>query len=52
LTRFFNEACDLGARFKQDAIFFVDNGVLYVSHCDDRRRLDKVASFDERLHVE
>lgn len=48
----FNEACNLGARFNQHAIYFVDNGVLYVSNCDDHRRLDKVANFDERLQVE
>jgi hypothetical protein len=48
----FNEACDLGARFKQDAIYFVDHGVAYVTYCDDRRSLVKVAGFHDRLHVE
>jgi hypothetical protein len=39
----YDEACDTGARFKQDAIYFVDDGVLYVSHCNDCRSPVKAA---------
>ena len=35
----FEEACKIGARFKQDAIYFVSSGTLFVSHCDHRRSL-------------
>jgi hypothetical protein len=45
----FEEACDLGLRFKQDAIYYVDNGILHVSYCDERRRLEPVAAFLDRL---
>jgi hypothetical protein len=45
----FEEACDLGLRFKQDAIYYVDSGILYVSYCDQRRRLEPVGPFLERL---
>jgi hypothetical protein len=42
-------ACDLGLRFKQDAIYYVDSGILHVSYCDQRRRLEPVGTFLERL---
>jgi hypothetical protein len=45
----FEEACDLGLKFKQDAIYYVDSGTLHVSYCDHRRRLEPVASFLDRL---
>ena len=45
----FEAACDLGLKFKQDAIYFVDSGILHVSYCDHRRRLDPVAAFLDRL---
>jgi hypothetical protein len=45
----FEEACDLGLRFKQDAIYYVDSGTLHVSYCDHRRRLEPVGPFMERL---
>ena len=45
----FPEACDLGARFLQDAIYWVEGDVFAVSHCDDRRAAVPVGSFRERL---
>lgn len=45
----FAEACDLGLKFKQDAIYYVDSGILHVSYCDQRRRSDPVAAFLDRL---
>ncbi len=47
----FEEACVLGSRFKQDAIYFVRGGTLFVSHCDQRRKLVEIGSFLPRLHV-
>lgn len=46
-----SRACDLGKWFKQDAIYWVASGTLYVSYCDDRRALVPVGKFHERLHV-
>jgi hypothetical protein len=45
----FEAACDLGLKFKQDAIYYVDSGTLHVSYCDHRRRLEQVAAFLDRL---
>ena len=45
----FEEACELGLKFKQDAIYYVDSGILHVSYCDERRRLEPVAAFLDRL---
>ena len=45
----FDEACDLGLKFKQDAIYYVESGILHVSYCDHRRRLEPVGTFLERL---
>lgn len=42
-------ACDLGLRYKQDAIYHVMADELFVSYCDDRRKLVPVAVFRERL---
>jgi type I restriction system adenine methylase HsdM len=44
-------ACDLGARFKQDAIYTVREGVLSVSFCDARRAAIEIGTFFARLHV-
>ena len=33
----FDEACDIGEEFLQDAIYYVVGDDLYVSHCDSRR---------------
>ena len=45
----FEEACDLGLQFKQDDNYYVDTGILHVSYCDQRRRLEPVGTFLERL---
>jgi hypothetical protein len=45
----YEEACELGLKFKQDAIYYVESGTLHVSYCDHRRRLEPVSTFLERL---
>lgn len=45
----FGEACDLGVRFLQDALYVVRDDRLFVSYCDERRGLVTVGSFRERL---
>ena len=45
----FKDACDLGQKFKQDAIYYVKGDELSVSFCDYRRGLVPVGSFRERL---
>jgi hypothetical protein len=45
----FDEACDLGQRFLQDAIYFIDADRLFVSQCDERRRKVFVGQFHQRL---
>jgi len=45
-----NDACDLGFRYKQDAIYYVTGDELWVSFCDNRRQLVRVGSFSDRLH--
>jgi len=45
----FEEACKIGARFKQDAIFYVSSGTLFVSHCDHRRSLKPITQFSKRV---
>lgn len=45
----FSDACDLGQRFRQDAIYFVRGDKLFVSCCDERRNETLVGSFRERL---
>lgn len=47
----FQEACDIGRHFKQDAIYFVKKDKLYLSYCDARRALVPVGNFAERLHI-
>lgn len=44
----FEEACKIGAKFKQDAIYYVSSGTLFVSHCDHRRCLKPVTLFSQR----
>ena len=44
----FEEACKIGARFKQDAIYFVSSGTLFVSHCNHRRNLKPITQFSKR----
>ena len=43
------EACDLGVKYKQDAIYVVKNDDLYVTFCDERRTLVPIGAFRERL---
>jgi hypothetical protein len=45
-------ACDLGLKFLQDAIYYVQDDALYVSYCDERRALVPVGNFRERIRVE
>ena len=45
-------ACDLGLKFLQDAIYYVQGDALSVSYCDDRRALVPVGSFRERIRTE
>ena len=45
----FDEACDLGQMFLQDAIYLIDADHLYVTHCDGRRRRVFVGEFRNRL---
>jgi hypothetical protein len=46
-----NAACDIGKWFKQDAIYYVSDGKLFVSYCDARRALIPIGGFAERLHI-
>ncbi len=45
------EACDLGARFLQDAIYVVHGDALAVTLCDHHRELLPVGTFQQRLTV-
>lgn len=45
----FDDACDLGDRFLQDALYVVRDDRLFVSYCDQRRALVPVGLFRERL---
>ncbi len=45
----FDEACDLGQQFRQDALYWVAGDELHVSHCDARRALVPVGRFRNRL---
>lgn len=45
----FDEACDLGERFLQDALYVVRDDRLFVSYCDERRALVPVGFFRERM---
>ena len=48
----FEEACDIGVRFKQDAIYYVSSGTLFVSYCDHRRSLRPITQFSKRVDLE
>lgn len=48
----FDAACDLGLRYRQDAIYHVSGDTLSVSFCDGRRKLVAVGPFRERVRVE
>lgn len=45
------DACDLGLQFRQDAIYVVEGDRLFVTFCDDRRQLVPVGAFRERLQT-
>ena len=45
----FETACDLGIRFRQNAIYYVIGDALFVSYCDARRGLVEMGGFSERL---
>jgi hypothetical protein len=47
----FEEACDLGRRFLQDAIFHVADNQLSVSRCNQVRELVRIGPFQERVDV-
>ena len=44
-----NDACNLGLEFLQDALYWVDQNQLSVTFCDHRRQPIPVAPFSERL---
>jgi hypothetical protein len=44
------EACMLGLKYKQDAIYVVRDDQLFVTFCGDRRQLVPVGDFRERLN--
>ncbi len=44
----FEEACNIGVQFKQDAIYYVSCGTLFVSYCDHRRNLNPITRFAKR----
>ena len=43
------EACDIGLSFKQDAIYYVATNRLSVSFCDKRRKLITIGDFSNRV---
>ncbi len=45
----FDAACDLGLRYKQDAIYHIKGDALYVSFCDVRRKPVTAGEFRSRL---
>lgn len=48
----FDEACDIGLRYRQDALYHVQGDILSVSYCDERRKLVTVGPFRERVAIE
>jgi hypothetical protein len=47
----FDTACEIGFRYRQDAIYFVSRDVLAVSYCDARRSPAEIGPFSPRVHV-
>lgn len=45
------DGCDLGREFHQDAIYAVESDTLFVTHCDSCRHLIPIGGFRERLDV-
>ena len=48
----FDDACEIGMHFRQDAVYYVDADQLQVSHCDARRSLVNIGAFRQRVHEE
>lgn len=46
------EACSIGLKFKQDAIYYVSDSILYVSYCDVRQGLVEVGDFPTKCRLE
>ena len=42
-------ACDIGLKYKQDAIYYVKDDTLYISFCDDKRLLVPVGQISEHM---
>lgn len=47
----FKTACDIGKRYRQDAIYYVAHDTLFVSYCDSRRASITVGDFRPRVHL-
>jgi hypothetical protein len=52
----FDIACEIGLRYRQDAIYFVSRDVLSVSflsvsYCDARRSMKEIGPFSPRVHA-
>ena len=45
----FDEACEIGEEFLQDAIYYVEGDHLYVSHCDSRRVKTPISKFSLKI---
>jgi hypothetical protein len=45
-----HQGCELGLKYRQDAIYVVQEGQLLVTFCDARRQLVPLGSFAERLN--
>ena len=39
----------IGARFKQDVVYYVSSSTLFVGHCDHRRNLTPITRFSNRV---
>ena len=48
----FKSACEVGLRFKQDAIYYVAGDILNVSYTDSRRALVRIGSFRQRVNFD
>jgi len=47
----FQDACDTGKRYRQDAIYYVIGDTLFVSFCDERRGAAEIGPFRPRVHL-
>ncbi len=47
----FHQACEIGLRYRQNAIYYVEQDRLGVSFCDGRRGIVKIGRFRDRVHV-